>query len=181
MKVVIKDIARENLDDIPDPCRGCLYWEFPEDFEKLRQQKRPELVAKKKSEWFIKTLREFGNCGKIVYQDKRPVGYAQYASFSRLPQASNYKSGPPGRIEDGTVFLSCLYISEESQRGKGVGTKLLNTIIIDLRDRGFKALETFALRGSSNNPSGPIELYLKRGFQIKDETDHEFPLIRLEF
>ncbi len=181
MNVVIKDITRENLDDIPAPCRGCLYWEFPEDFRKLAQQKRPELAAEKKREWFIKTLREFGNCGKIVYQNKAPVGYAQYAPINRFPQASSYKSGPPGQIEDGTVFLSCLYISEEEQRGKGIGTKLLNNVISDLRKRGFKALETFARVQSANNPSGPIELYLKRGFQIKDETDPEFPLLRLEF
>jgi GNAT superfamily N-acetyltransferase len=180
MKIVIKDITREKLDDIPEPCRGCLYWEFPEDFEKLRQQKRPELAAERKREWFVKTLREFGNCGKIVYKNNVPVGYAQYAPFSRLPQASNYKSGPTGRIEEGTVFLSCLYVSEERERGKGIGMKLLNAIIPDLRDRGFKAIETFAGRGSANNPSGPIELYLKRGFEIKDETNREFPLVRLE-
>ena len=181
MRTVVRDITRENLGDIPEPCRGCLYWEFPEDFEKLRQQKNPELAAKKKRKWFIQSLREFGNCGKIVYQEKVSVGYAQYAPFSRLPQAKNYKSGPVERIEDGTVFLSCLYISEERQRGKGIGTRLLNNIIADFRDRGFKAIETFARRGSTNNPSGPIELYLKRGFQIRDETNPEFPLVRLEF
>ncbi len=181
MMTVVRDIVRENLDDIPDPCRCCLYWEFPEDFEKLRQQKEPELAAKKKREWFIKTLTECGNCGKIVYQNRAPVGYAQYAPFSRFPQASSYKSGQPGRIEDGTVFLSCLYISDRDKRGKGIGTKLLKSIITDLKKRDFKAVETFARRGSANNPSGPIELYLKIGFQIKDETDYEFPLVRLEF
>jgi len=178
MKAVVKSITRENLDDIPEPCRSCVYWEFPEDSEKAKLLKS-ELVKKKK-EWFLQTLREFGNCGKIAYQNKAPVGYAQYAPFNRLPQASNYKSGPLGRIENGTVFLSCLYISEERQRGKGVGTKLLNTIITDLRDRGFKAIETFALRGSPNNPSGPIEFYSKKGFHIKDETNPEFPLVKLE-
>lgn len=180
MKIVIKDIMQENLDDIPTPCRDCLYWEFPKDFERLCQQKKPELAEEKKK-WFIKTLREFGNCGKIIYHDQLPIGYAQYAPLSRLPQANSYKSGPPGRIEDGTVFLSCLYISKERQRGKGIGTRLLNAIITDLRDHNFKAVETFARRGSTNNPSGPIELYLKKDFQIKDETDPEFPLVRLEF
>jgi len=181
MKIIIKDIKQENLEDIPRPCRGCLYWEFPRDFERLRQQKKTELAEKKKKEWFVETLREFGNCGKIVYQDKMPIGYAQFAPISCLPQASNYESGPSGRIEDNTVFLSCLYISEDRQRGKGIGMKLLDTVIADLRDRDFKAVETFARRGSANNPSGPIESYLKKGFKIKDETDLEFPLIRLEF
>ncbi len=181
MKIIIKDITQQNLEEIPRPCRSCLYWELPEDFKRLRQQKKPQLAEEKKKEWFIKILAEFGNCGKIVYQDKIPIGYAQFAPLSRLPQASSYESGPPGRIEDNTVFISCLYISEEKQRGKGIGVKLLNTIVRDLRNRGFKAVETFARRGSANNPSGPIELYLKRGFRIKDETDPEFPLVRREF
>ena len=181
MKITIKSITQENLGDIPRTCRGCLYWEFPEAFEEILQQKRYELAEEKKREWFIRTLREFGNCGKIVYQNKASIGYAQYAPVSNLPQAENYKSGPLGRIEDGTVFLSCLYISEEKQRKRGAGTELLNAVITDLKVRGFRAIETFARRGSANNPSGPVEFYLKRGFQIKDETDREFPLVRLEF
>jgi len=181
MKITIRDITQENLGDIPRPCRGCLYWELPEDFERLRQQKKPQLAEEKKKEWFIETLTEFGNCGKIVYQDKMPIGYGQFAPLSCLPQTSSYESGPPGRIEDGTVFVSGLYISEEKQRGKRVGTKLLDAIIADLRNRGFEAVETIARRGSANNPSGPIGLYLKKGFRIKDETDQEFPLVRLEF
>lgn len=139
------------------------------------------MAEEKKKEWFIKNLRTFGNCGKIVYEDKTPIGYAQYAPVSHFPQAKSYKSGRPERIEDGTVFISCLYIGEEKQRGKGIGMKLLDAVIADLRDRGFKAVETFARRGSANNPSGPIELYLKKGFKIKDEIDLEFPRVRLEF
>jgi len=58
--------------------------------------------------------------------------------------------------------------------------KLLESIILDLKKRGFKAIETFARKGASNNPSGPVKLYFKKGFRIKDETNPEFPLVRLE-
>jgi GNAT superfamily N-acetyltransferase len=180
MEIVVKNITRESLGDIPRSCKECLYWELPEDLEKLSQQKKSRPAEEKKKEWFIKTLDEFGNCGKIVYQDKAAIGYAQYAPFNRFPQVSSYKSGPCGRIEECTVLPSCSYISEEKQRGKGIGAKLLDTIITDSRNRGFKAVETFARRRSANNPSGRIELYLKRGFKIKDETNPEFPLLRLE-
>ena len=182
MEVVIKDITRENLGDLPELCKACLYWEFPRNFKEpslLGPREKRELMAKKKG-WFLQTLREFGNCGKIVYHNNMPVGYAQYAPFERLPQASTYKSGPLGRAEEGVVFLSCLYISSKVLRGRGVGIRLLDSIITDLKKKGFKALETFARRGSFNNPSGPIELYLKRGFYIKDEIDPEFPLVRLD-
>ncbi len=181
MEIAIKDITQENLDDIPELCKSCLYWEFPEDFRDpslLDPRKKLEFEARKK-EWFIQTLRNFENCGKIVYHNNIPVGYAQYAPSARLPQARNYRSGPVGRVEEGVVFLSCLYISDEALRGKGVGVKLLDDMITDLKKKGFKAIETFARRGSSNNPSGPFELYLKRGFYIKDETNLEFPLVRL--
>ena len=178
MKTVVRGITRENLDDLPEPCRSCLYWEFPEDSEKAKLLKS-ELTRKKKA-WFLQTLREFGNCGKFVYYDNSVVGYAQYAPIAYLPNIGSYESKLVGRLEDGIVFLSCLYITEKALRGRGMGIKLLEGIVLDLKKRGFKAVETFARRGSSNNPSGPIELYLKKGFQIKDETNPEFPLVRLE-
>ncbi len=179
MEIMIKNLNPRNLVDIPHPCRSCLYWEFPGQFEELRRQK-PEVVSEKKRKWFMRTLKEFGSCGKVVYKNKVPIGYTQYGPSSRLPQARNYRSGSLGRIADGTIFLSCLYLSEEKIRRRGVGTELLNSVIIGLRERSFRAIETFARRASANNPSGPLKFYLRRGFRIKDETDPEFPLVRLE-
>jgi len=183
--IVIRDVTPENLGDIPSFgekgfCRSCLYWESPEDFNNRFDPERKKEFVRKKREWFLQTLREFGNCGKIVYYKEVPVGYAQYAPASLLPNVSSYKSGPVGTREDGVAFLSCLYLGDEAPRGRGIGTKLLNSIIADLRRRGFRALETFARRGSANNPSGPVEFYLKNGFYIKDETDPEFPRVRLD-
>ena len=58
--------------------------------------------------------------------------------------------------------------------------KLLDSIVADLKKQGFKVIETFTRRGSTNNPSGPVELYLKRGFYIKNEANPDFPLVRLD-
>jgi len=160
-------------------CGSCLYWESPEDFSRFNPERKKEFLGKKRV-WFLQTLREFGSCGKIVYYKGVPAGYAQYAPASRLLNVSAYKSGPAGTLEDGVAFLSCLYLGGEAPRGRGIGTKLLNSVVADLRRRGFRALETFARRGSANNPSGPIEFYLKNGFYVKDETDPEFPLVRLD-
>ena len=183
MEVLIRDITAENLSDIPEGCRSCIYWEYPEDFEKTRvmeQNKKLQLCVEKKKNWFLETLKEFGNCGKIVYYKDKPIGYAQYAPFTRLPQTKNYESKHLGKTDEGVIFLSCLYISDESMLGKGVGTQLLKFVISDLKKRRFKAIETFARSGSSNNPSGPIELYLKEGFYIKEELGPEYALARLD-
>jgi hypothetical protein len=40
-------------------------------------------------------------------------------------------------------------------------------------------METFARKGSSDNPSGPVEFYLVEGFRIFRD-DKEFPLVRLD-
>jgi GNAT superfamily N-acetyltransferase len=183
MKVSIKDITAENLSDIPEGCKSCIYWEYPKDFEKTRlmeQNGKLQFCVEKKKRWFLKNLKEFGNCGKIVYHNNKPVGYAQYAPFTRLPQAKNYESKYLGKPEEGVTFLSCLYIPNKSMRGKGVGTQLLKHVINDSKTRGFKAVETFARKGSSNNPSGPIELYLKEGFYVKEELSSEYALMRLD-
>jgi len=182
MEVLIKDITPENLSDIPESCRSCIYWEYPEDFEKARVMKldqKLQFCTEKKRNWFLKTLREFGNCGNVVYYMDKPVGYAQYAPITRLPQAQNYESKSLGKPKDMVVFLSCLYIPNKSMHRKRVGTRLLKHVINDLKNRRFKAIETFARRGSSNNPSGPIEFYLKEGFYVKEELNPEYVLVRL--
>jgi len=181
IEVDIVDINESNLQDIPETCRGCVYWEFPEELEKRKKmkdaQKKLRFEAQKK-EWFEKTLKEFGTCGKIVYHDDKPIAYAQFAPSTRLPNITAYESKPVGKLEEGVVFLSCLYITDEKLREKGIGERLLQNIIEDLRRRGFRAIETFARRGRTENPSGPMLFYVKNGFHIKDNTNPEFPLMR---
>ena len=180
MEVEIKDVRDSNLKDIPESCRGCLYWSFPEEFERTKAERskyEQELEAKKR-QWILQTLKEFGNCGKILYQNDVPVGYAEYGPSNRFPNIEEYKSRPIGKIEEGVVFLSCLLISDKNLRGRGLGEKLLDAVIEDLKKRGFEAVETYARRGSADNPSGPVEFYLKKGFYIKDETNPSFPIVR---
>lgn len=179
----IKGVTEASLADIPEPCRSCVYWEFPEDFEKAKEEKtesrkKLEFEGKKRG-WFVKTVKEFGTCGKIAYCDGRPVAYAQFAPSEVLPNTAHYESQPVGKSEEGVVFLSCLYIANGELRGKGLGKALLENIIEDLRRRGFKVIETFARKGNSDNPSGPLEFYIKKGFAVKDQTNPEFPLVRI--
>lgn len=183
IEVDIEDITEANLGDIPESCRGCVYWELPEEFEKAKTEKtdtqRKWEFQEKKREWFVNTMKDFGTCGKIVYYKGKSIAYAQFAPSERLPNTSSYESQPVGKLEEGVVFLSCLYIADTSLRGRGLGEALLKKIVEDLKGRGFKAVETFARRGTPENPSGPLEFYIKNGFIIKDKTNSEFPLVKL--
>src|SRR3989304_313897 len=150
IEIDIEDVNESILNDIPEPCKKCVYWEFPQDFEKEKKNEDPrkkegEFEVKKK-EWFERTMKDFGSCGKIVYYDDQPVGYAQYAPSTCLPNISAYESKSVGKLEEGVVFLSCLYVTDPTLRGRGVGTQLLLNIIETLRRKGFRAIETYARR-----------------------------------
>lgn len=180
IEIDVEDIRESNLTDIPEPCRGCLYWEYPETFKEGKKDRGKTLeLEAKKSEWFAQTMKEFGTCGKIVYYEGTPIAYAQYASSTRFPKIESYQSKPAGKLEEGVVFLSCLYICDKRMRRQDIGTQLLQNIIEDLRRRGFKAIETFACRSGTDNPSGPMMFYVRNGFHIKDKSDPELPLMRL--
>jgi len=177
MNVRTKDLTEKNFDDLRGICKGCIYWENPELFES--EAEHGHAVMEKRN-WFIKTLKQFGTCGKIVYDGEKPIGFAQYGPASALPNTLRYESGPPSQVESGAVFLSCLFIWDEAYRRKGIGITLLKNIIEDLRKGGFKAIETFARKGSANNCSGPLELCTKLGFYVKRNINKEFPLVRLD-
>jgi len=133
-------------------------------------------MFEKKLKWLRNTNKIFGNCGKILYANGIPIGYAQHAPGELLPHSVDYHSGP---VSVDAVLISCLFIPKREFRHAGLGSQLLKSIIDDLRKRGIKAVETYARKGNPENPSGPVEFYLKNGFKIFKD-DKEFPLMRLE-
>ncbi|MBO3840950.1 MAG: GNAT family N-acetyltransferase [Candidatus Brockarchaeota archaeon] len=177
----IVSLTEENLveapewDEHPFSCKYCIYWEFPEECVEPSGENRGKTLAKK-VDWLRSARKVFGDCGKLIYVEGKPVGYAQYAPPKMLPRSAEY---PAGRPSGDAVLISCLFIAEKEYRRRGLGKKLLQSVIEDLRRRGVKAVETFARRNNPNNPSGPVEFYLKNGFMVL-RGDPEFPLMRIE-
>lgn len=181
MNIEIVNLAEENLMDAPEwsghpfSCKYCIYWEYPEECVDPATEQKEEMFRKKLA-WLQSMVREFGNCGKLLYADGKSVGYAQYAPPRHLPNSADYDSGPPS---DDAVLISCLFIAQKPTRGLGLGSRLLHSIIDESSQRGTKTIETFGRKDSPENPSGPVEFYLGNGFRIhKDDT--EFPLMRLD-
>jgi len=181
MNVEIINLTEENLVDAPEwpghpfSCKYCIYWEYPEECVDAATERKEEMFANKLS-WLQRTIKEFGNCGKLLYIEGKGVGYAQYAPPGHLPNSAEYDSGPPS---DDAVLISCLFIAQEQFRGSGLGNRLLHSIIDELREKGIEAIETFGRKGNRENPSGPVEFYLRNGFRIQKD-DKEFPLMRLD-
>jgi len=134
-------------------------------------------IEKMKREWLTKTRQKAGDCCFIAYLSNVPVGFVQCTAPEFFERVKEYSSGPPS---NDAAFLACLYVFRREMRRKGIGSLMLKKLLENLKQQGVNAVETFARKGSENNPSGPLSFYLKHGFKIVSEKD-DFPLVRLEF
>jgi hypothetical protein len=118
------------LQTAPEVCRGCVWW-----------QSRPGKHADK-SRWIEKAETEWGPWGTVYYDaDGRLLGSMQYGPAELFPRAADLPAGPPS---DDAVLVTCAYLVELST--PWVMQSLFLAAIGDARDKGAKALETFAYR-----------------------------------
>ena len=173
MSIIVKMASLDRFGDIPVPCRHCLYWQTKGENATVRDKNEDE---RRKRQWFEKVGNEFGNPVKVAYLDGVPAGFLQFAPARFFPRIAEYTTAAPS---EQAIFISCLYVVSEKARGKGVGTAMLNDLVRELPELRCGVIESFARRGSANNPSGPVEFYLKYGFKSVGGGE-EFPLVRLE-
>ena len=121
----------------PLVCHGCVWW-----------QSRNGREADKRR-WIEKAEDESGAWGSVYYDDDaRVLGSMQFGPAALFPRASELPGGPP---PDDAVLVACAYLVDESS--PWVMQSLFLGAIGEARDRGVKALETFAYRypeGESN-------------------------------
>jgi GNAT superfamily N-acetyltransferase len=185
MEIEIRDIDGETVKQLFPSCNSCLYWEAPEKFgkdEKGELKVSEDEAIEIKQGWFKRTDSTFGSGGKILYVDGKVVGYVQYAPSHLFEKVAEFSRElfPPS--PDG-ILLSCLHIQAE-YREKGLGTRLLQAALEDLRGRGCQALETYSRDDSTRGNSGPTVLYLENSFKLlktKKWGDATFSLVRFDF
>jgi len=118
------------LQDVPLACHECIWWQ-------TRGRR-----ATDKNRWMEKIELDFGAFGTVYYDgDGRVLGSMQYGPAELFPRAAELPAGPPS---DDAVLVTCAYLVEQSS--PWVMQSLFLAAIGDARDRGAKALETFAYR-----------------------------------
>jgi hypothetical protein len=118
------------LDDIPSVCHECVWW-----------QSRSGRTADKRK-WIDKAETDFGPWGTVYYDsDGQVLGSMQFGPAELFPRAAELPAGPPS---PDAVLVTCAYLVETSS--PWVMQSLFLAAIGDARDRGAKALETFAYR-----------------------------------
>jgi len=85
-------LTLDTLEDLPRRCRQCVFWELdPVSAERAYEAGDPGL---EKEAWVSQTLLEWGSCGKLVYVDGMPAGFAMYSPPSYAPRSMAFPTSP---------------------------------------------------------------------------------------
>jgi|Deesub1362B_J571_1020462.scaffolds.fasta_scaffold00159_8 GNAT superfamily N-acetyltransferase len=161
--ISVREVTHENVDDL---CRICVPPEKVTD---------PVFVTgvELKKEWAIGMLERWGTCAKLAYRGSTPVGMIQYWPV------------PEQRV----IRIHCIYVPEEENWGKGIGTWLLSSLIGDVREPkdwfgGERpvALVTKTFPGESPGQYPARLFFRKKGFmQVGDDPDFLYYPLRPDF
>jgi GNAT superfamily N-acetyltransferase len=168
-------ITLDNIDELPKRCRRCVFWELSESMaEQAHEYGNTEL---EKEAWMSSVLLDWGSCGKIVYSDTVPAGYAMYAPPAAVPRAAGFPTGP---VSHDAVLLTAVAVQTELS-GTGLGRLLVQAVAKDLTRRGVKAIEAFghAAPTTESHCVIPASFLLSLGFKTI-RAHHRWPRLRLE-
>lgn len=169
------DITLDNLADLPERCRSCVYWELdPAAGEQATESGAGEL---EKEAWVSDTLLQWGSCGKLLYVDSAPAGYVLFAPPGYVPRAAAFPTSPVGA----DAILLMVGRLQPQFRGAGLGRVLLQGVARDAARRGIKAVEAFGHEGSSNERDCVLPADYLRAVGFKTARSHpRFPRLRLD-
>lgn len=152
--VMIKDVTKENIDDL---CQACIHPTKRDDPDWRKG-------AEEKKEWAVEMLQKWGSLAKLAYKDDIPVGMIQY------------KPIPEERI----VYINCIFVPLDKYWRKGIATQLLSSLIEDVEkplswfnNKRPLALVTRTFPGGAPNQLTARSFFKKKGFkQIGKDPDY---------
>ena len=123
----VAGLTGATLETVPSVCHECMWWQSPH----RRSDKR---------RWISKAEEEWGAWGTVYYDsDGRLLGSMQYGPSGLFPRGAALPAGPPS---PDAVLVTCAYVVDSAT--PWVMQSLFLAAIGDAKDRGAKALETFA-------------------------------------
>jgi hypothetical protein len=168
------NLTLDTLEDLPRPCRQCVYWELdPVAGERACASGDPGL---EKEAWVSQTLLEWGSCGKLVYVDGMPAGFVMFAPPAYVPRGMAFPTSPVS--PDAVLLTTARVVSAFA--GGGLGRMLVQAVAKDLTRRGVRAIEAFGdLKWSEPSCVLPADQLLAVGFKTV-RPHHRWPRLRLE-
>ncbi len=126
----VTGLTGATLELAPSVCQTCVWW----------QSRRGRTASKER--WIERAEEDWGAWGALYRDDDgRLLGSIQYGPARLFPRAAELPAGPPS---DDAALITCVYLV--SSATPWVEQSLFLAAIGEARDRGVKALETFAYR-----------------------------------
>ncbi len=164
MATRVQGLTGATLQLAPAVCHECVFW----------QSRRTRRAGKER--WIEKTEDNWGAWGALYHDDDgRLLGSIQYGPAGLFPRAAELPAGPPS--ED-AVLVTCVYLVSEAS--PWVEQSLFLAAIGEARDKGARALETFAFRYPEGESTYERFLVHKTVFPHDFLADFGFQTVRSE-
>jgi GNAT superfamily N-acetyltransferase len=153
-EISVKNVTERNVDDL---CWVCVSPDIRDDPDWIRG-------AADKKKWAAEMLPKWGPFAKVAYQNGSPAGMIQYHP---LP-------------EERVVQIDCVYVQAASCWRKGIGSRLLSSLLEDVKklmswfdNRRPLALVTTTFPGGDPGQYTAREFFSRKGFrQIGEDPDY---------
>jgi hypothetical protein len=171
------NLTLDTLEDLPRPCRQCVFWELdPVAAQRACSVGDPAL---EKEAWVSQTLLEWGSCGKLIYVDSAPAGFAMYSPPAYAARSMAFPTSPVS--PDAALLMTAHIVNGFA--GGGLGRMLIQGIARDLTKRGVKAIEAFGDakpdNGKDSSCLAPADFFLSVGFKTVRQHP-QYPRLRLD-
>ena len=167
-------LTRASVRDLPTCCTDCVFW----------QTLRGGADWQRRAAWADRTERDFGPWGRVLADGDEVRGVMQYGPSRAFPRAKVLPAGPPSRD---AALVTCAYVT-----GDGAAEaleRLLLEALADIKARGMKAIELFAMRypdevdpserAHLNHTLFDLEMLERLGFRVVRRKG-QVSLMRLE-
>jgi hypothetical protein len=131
-------LTRASVRDLPECCADCIFW----------QTLRGGSDESERDRWAHRTERSFGPWGRMLTDGESVVGVLQYGPSGAFPRAQVLPAGPPSRD---AALITCSYVAGDDPGGSV--ERLVLEALADIKGRGMKAIEAFAMRYPDEVPA----------------------------
>lgn len=165
-RIRIENLQESNIDDLVYVCSST-----------RRDDPIHQQGIKLKRQWLGEMLDKSGSCAKIAYRNEKPVAqilyYSEASDVTRAFRREN------------VLVINCIYNPTPEAQKLGVGTRLLNSVIEDARQKrtclGNKPCRFILAKAFNTGEFLPMpEFYRKNGFTPPPESEGNLLYLPIE-
>lgn len=167
-------LTGDTVDDLPEPCRSCGFWEFGGPVPDGHAPTDPAATIRKQA-WVAAAVQEGVHPGRLLQFEGELAAHAVFAPGERFAR----RHGTLPRISDDAWLLATIWVQPQ-WRGLGIGRLLLHACARDAIQAGAAGVEAIGdRRWQERTCLLPASWLLHEGFEVHREHPRR-PAFRLE-